>query len=283
MNAKAYKIAVLAGLVILAAFSPAAGQTAKPEERLMQEAKVLLFDGKWGEALDKLEAFLRGYPSSPLAPQAIFYKAKVLSNLNGREPEAISSFQDYLGTKDKNPNLAEESEVALVDLAYELYIQGNRSYLKEMGNRLASPNKVVRYYAAFKMSYLKDRTLAAKSVPVLKSIFKGESDPELRDRAKIALLRVDPGALEAVGEDKSSPSKAKLLRIEITEAGKVKIKINIPWALADLAIQAIPLTEKQMLRQKGYDLEKIFKELERTKTSIIEISEEKTLIKIWID
>jgi len=38
-----------------------------------------------------------------------------------------------------------------------------------------------------------------------------------------------------------------------------------------------------MLRHKGYDLEKIFKELERTKTSIIEISEEKTLIKIWID
>ena len=283
MNAKAYKIAVLAGLVLLAAFSPAAGQTAKQEERLMQEAKVLLFDGKWGEALDKLEVFLRGYPSSPLAPQALFYKAKVLSNLNGREPEAISSFQDYLGTKDKNPNLAEESEVALVDLAYELYIQGNRSYLKEMGNRLASPSKVVRYYAAFKMSYLKDRTLAAKSVPVLKSIFKDESDPELRDRAKIALLRVDPGALEAVGEEKSSPSRARLLRIEVSEAGRVKVNIKIPWALADLAIQAIPPKEKQMLRQKGYDLEKIFKELEKTKSSIIEISEEKTLIKIFID
>ncbi len=283
MNAKAYKIAVLAGLVLLAALSPAAGQTAKPEERLMQEAKVLIFDGKWGEALDKLEAFLRGYPSSPLAAQAIFYKGKVLSNLNGREPEAISSFQDYLGTKDKNPSLVEESEVALVDLAYELYIQGNKYYLKEIENRSASPSKVVRYYAAFKMSYLKDRTLAAKSVPVLKSIFKDESDPELRDRAKIALLRVDPGALEAVGEEKSSPSRARLLRIEVSEAGRVKVNIKIPWALADLAIQAIPPKEKQMLRQKGYDLDRIFKELEKTKSSIIEISEEKTLIKIFID
>jgi len=283
VNAKAYKIAILAGLILLAALAPAAGQTAKPEEKLMQEAKVLLFDGKWDQALVKLETLLGEYPSSPLAAQAIFYKAKVLSNLNGREPEAISFFQDYLGTKDRNPSLTEESEVALVDLAYELYNQGNRSYLKEIENRLASPNGGVRIYAAFKISYLKDRALAAKSVPVLKSILKDKSDPELRDRAKIALLRVDPAALEGLEAEGKSPSKAKLLRIEITEAGRVKVKINIPWALADLAIQAIPLTEKQMLRQKGYDLEKIFKELERTKTSIIEISEEKTLIKIWID
>jgi hypothetical protein len=283
VNAKAYKIAALAGLVLLAALSPAAGQTAKPEEKLMQEAKVFLFDGKWGEALDKLETFLRGYPTSALAPQALFYKAKVLSNLNGREPEAISTFQGYLRTKDRNPSLTEESEVALIDLAYELYSQGNKSYLKEIENRLASSNSVIRYYAAFKISYLNDRTLAAKSVPVLKSIFKDETDPELRDRAKIALLRVDPEALEAMGQEKSSPSRARMLRIEVSEAGRVKVNIKIPWALADLALQAIPPKEKQMLRQKGYDLDRIFKELEKTKSSIIEISEEKTLIKIFID
>jgi tetratricopeptide (TPR) repeat protein len=283
VNAKAYKIAALVGLVLLAALSPAFGQTAKPEEKLMQEAKVLLFDGKWDEALDRLETFLRVYPATALAPQALFYKAKVLSNLDGREPEAISTFQDYLRTKDRNPSLTEESEITLIDLAYELYSRGNRSYLKEIENRLTNPNSVVRYYAAFKMSYFKDKTQAAKALPVLKSIFKDESDPELRDRAKIALLRVDPEALEAVGQEKSSPSRAKLLRIEVSEAGRPKVKVSIPWALADLAIQAIPSREKQMLRQKGYDLDRIFKELERTKSSIIEISEEKTLIKIWID
>ena len=282
MNTKPYKIAALVGLVLLAAIAPAAGQTARPEERLMQEAKVLLFDGKWDAALGKLEAFLRDYPSSSLAPQALFYKAKVLSNLDSREPEAISAFKTYLGTKDKNSGLMEESEVTLIDLAYELYNQGNKSFLKEIESRLESPNGGVRIYAAFKMSYLKDKALAAKSVPVLKSILKEESDLELQDRAKIALLRVDPAALEGVGEEKS-PSRSKMLRIEVSEGGRHKVSIKIPWALADLAIQAIPPKEKQMLRQKGYDMDRIFKELERTKSSIIEISEENTLIKIFIE
>ncbi len=282
MNTKPYKIAALVGLVLLATLAPAAGQTAKAEERLIQEAKVLLFDGKWDGALGKLEKFLSDYPSSPLAAQALFYKAKVLSNLDGRESEAISAFKTYLGTKDKNSSLMEESEVTLIDLAYKLYGQGNKSYLKEIESRLESPNGGVRIYAAFKLSYLKDKALAAKSVPILKNILREEDDPELRDRAKIALLRVDPAALEGVGEEKS-PSRARLLRIEVSEGGRRTVSIKIPWALADLAMQAIPPKEKQMLRQKGYDLDRIFKELEKTKSSIIEISEENTLIKIFIE
>jgi hypothetical protein len=120
-------------------------------------------------------------------------------------------------------------------------------------------------------------------VPILKNIIRDEKDAELRDRARIALMRVDPEAWEGMGEDGKSQAKTRLLRIEVTEAGKVKIKINIPFTLADLAIEAIPPKEKQMLRQKGYDLERIMKDLEKTKMSIIEISEEKTLIKLRID
>jgi hypothetical protein len=279
---KVYKIATLAGLIFLAALLPAYGQ-ARPDERLFQEAKVLLFDGKWDQALEKLETLLADYASSPTASQALFYKAKCLSQLDGREFEAIAAFQAYLQSKDRNSSLAEESEVTVIDLAYQLYAKGNRSTLKEIEGRLDSPNRVVRYYAAFKTSYITDRALAAKSLPVLKNIIRDEKDAELRDRAKIALMRVDPEALEGMGENGKSQAKTRLLRIEVTEAGKVKIRINIPLSLADLAIEAIPLKEKQMLRQKGYDLDKIFKELERTKTSIIEISEEKTLIKLWID
>ena len=121
---------------------------------------------------------------------------------------------------------------------------------------------------------------------MLKSIVSSEKDVELKDRAKIALMRVDPQSLKAVqGEEGRSASRPRLLRIEITEDGRNKVKIGIPWALADLAIQAMPEKEKQILRQKGYDLERIMKDLERTKSSLIEISEDegKTLIKIWIE
>jgi len=282
---RACKTAALAGLIILASLLPAAGQ-ARPEDRLFREAKVLLFDEQWEPALEKLEAFLAAGPTGPPAAQALFYKAKCLSRLPGREPEAVSVFQSFLKSGDKNPNLAEEAEVTLIDLSYALYNRGNRSYLREVESLLESPSRVTRYYAAFKLSYAKDKAVAAKSLPVLKRILASEKDAELRDRAKIALLRVDPQALRSAPERHDEPAATpRMLRLEITEGGKSKVNIAIPWSLADLAIQAIPDEEKRMLRSKGYDLERILKELERTRSSIIEIREEdsKTLIKMWVD
>lgn len=286
MKPQVYKSVALAGLVVLAVLLPAAGQS-RPEDRLFQEAKVLLFDEKWEPALEKLEAVLAADPSGPLAAQALFYKAKCLSRLGGREPEAVAVFKDYLASGDRNPNLTEEAEVTLIDLSYELYARGNRSYLREIERRLDGPSRVSRYYAAFKLSYAKDKAVAAKSLPVLRSILASEQDQEIRDRAKIALMRVDPRALAGAQARADSPadSAPRLLRLEITEGGKKKINVSLPWALADLAIQAIPEREKQILRQKGYDLARIMRDLERTKSSIIEISEDegRTLIKIWID
>ncbi|MBN2199855.1 MAG: tetratricopeptide repeat protein [Candidatus Aminicenantes bacterium] len=286
MKPQTYKTAALAGLIILAFLLPAHGQ-ARKEETLFQEAKILLFDEKWESALEKLEALLESGPSGPLAAQAKFYKARCLSRLDGREPEALAVFEDYLRSGDRNPNLAEEAEVTVIDLSYKLYRRGNRSYLRNVERRLESPSRVIRYYAAFKLSYAGDRAVAAKSLPILKNILSSEKDAELRDRAKIALLRVDPEALRHVPsrEDRGEDPAPRLLRLEITEAGQTKIKVAIPWALADLAIQAIPDKEKHMLRRKGYDLERIMRELERSKSSIIEISEEeeKILIKLWID
>lgn len=285
MKSPTYKNAFLAGLVILAFLLPAHGQVRK-EETLFQEAKILLFDEKWEPALEKLEALLVMNPSGPLAAQALFYKAKCLSRMDGREPEAVAVFKDYLRSGDKNPNLAEEAEVTIIDLAYTLYRRGNRSYLRDVERRLESPNRIIRYYAAFKLSHVEDNAAAEKSLPVLKNILTAEKDEELRDRAKIALMRVDPEALRNVssraGRDDAAP---RLLRLEITEAGQSKIKVAIPWALADLAIQAIPEKEKQILRRKGYDLERIMRDLERTKSSFIEVSEEeeKIFIRIWIE
>ncbi len=285
MKPKTYKTAALAGLVLCWSFLAVSAQV-RPEDKLFQEAKLLLFDEKWEPALGKLETLLGGNPPASLAAQALFYKGKCLSRLEGREPEAVSVFKDYLKLPDRNPNLAEEAEVTVIDLAYGLYVKGNRSYLREIESRLENPNRVVRYYAAFKLSYARDRSVAVKSLPVLKSILSAENDSELRDRAKIALMRVDPQALKsAQAETSEGSSRPRLLRLEIMEEGRNKVSLSIPWALADLAIQAIPEKEKQVLRQKGYDLERILRELENVKSSIIEIKddESRTRIKLWID
>jgi len=78
-----------------------------------------------------------------------------------------------------------------------------------------------------------------------------------------------------------------MLRIEVRDAraGRVVISFNIPWALAGLMLNALPDEEKETLRAKGYDVDKILREVQTGKGTILEIvdAKEGKVIKIWID
>jgi len=271
-------------IILLASFFLSAYAGVKPDEELFKEAKILIFDKKWEKAQEKLDEFLKNYPNSPLFSQAFFYKGKCLEKQKGKELKALQVYKDYLRLKEQNKNLAEESEISVINLAYALYEKGGESYLKEIEKRLDSSNKVIQYYAAFKLSYLKNKKTAKKGIPVLERILKEERDEELRDRARIAILRINPKALKDI-EDERYKREARILKIRVFKKGKKKaeLSVNIPWALADLALNAIPEKEKELMRKEGYDLDKIIKELNEFKGNIIEIKDEESIIKIWID
>jgi hypothetical protein len=257
----------------------------RADERLFEEAKILIFDKNWEAAQAKLDSLLELFPGSPLKEPALFYRAKCLGERKDRDLEAFEAYDALLRDArpgDRNASLLEDAEVSLIDLAFGLYERGERAKLAAIEDRLRSPNKVVRYYAAFKLSYVKDKGISGRAVPVLKGIIEDERDPELKDRARIALLRVDPGALRHVRDDRSDV-RSRILRIQVLEAGKKKVDINIPWALADLALQAIPDEEKSVMRRKGYDLDRIINELAKMGSSIIEINDEGSVIRIWIE
>ncbi|MGZ5497929.1 MAG: hypothetical protein ACXWHI_04335, partial [Candidatus Aminicenantales bacterium] len=167
-----------------------AGVQAATDESLFREAKLLLFDKSWKAALDKIDELIDKFPSSPLSGQALFYKGECLSGIGGREREALRAYKGYIGLDDAKPSLVEESEGSIVDLAFDLYKEGNKSALREIESRLDHENKVVRYYAAYKLSFVSDKKEAAKAAPILSRIVETEKDPELLDRARIALMRV---------------------------------------------------------------------------------------------
>lgn len=279
------KNAFLLGIILVVLFWGQAGGQSPAEERLFQEAKILLFDEKWEEAQKKLETLLAEYPGSPLACQAVFYRAKCLGKQRGKQTEALAAYEDYLRCRDKNPSLVEEAETSIVDLAYDLFSAANKKqYRDKMEARLQSSNRVIRYYAAFKLSLIKDKQVASRAIPVLKEIIAREKDPDLQDRAKIALLRISPAALREVerGEERRN---VRILKIRVYVEGQKEpeLSINIPWALADLALSAIPEKDRSALKAEGYDLDKIIDELTRTRGSIIEIRDKERTIKIWID
>ena len=280
-------IAVSSVLVLLALSPGGSGLAAQKaaDERLFQEAKLLIFDKDWRAALDRLEELRDKHPSSPWAGPALFYKGECLIGLGGREREALRTFKEYVGLAGANPSLVEEAEGRIIDLAFALYEKKDRSAVGEIESRLKHPGKAVRYYAAYKLSLVPDRTIASKAVPVLERIIETEKDRELKDRARIALLRISPESLRAAEEKRPSQDAARMVRVRVWKKGQKSptISLNIPWALADLALQAIPDEEKAAIRKKGYDLNKIMTELAKSKESILRIEEDDSIIEIWID
>ena len=282
MRKTALIIIILAGFVCVRA----AAQESS-DEKLFQEAKLLFFDEKWEDAQEKFEDLLDDYPKSSLVPQATFYRAECLARRKGHEEEAVEVYKDYLSAKRRNDSLSEEAESSIIDLAYELYKDDQEEYLDEIEQRLESPNRVIRYYAAFKLSLVKDKQIAVQAIPVLERIIVEEGDKDLKDRAKIALLRISPDALKNI-ENQDEGGRAKALRITVVVEGQQEpvFSLNIPWALADLAFQAIPEKDKAALRAEGYDLDKIVSQLTRIRGNIIEFRprEDRTrIIKIWIE
>lgn len=264
----------------------AAGQ-ASPDEKLFERGKRLFFDEKWEDAQEAFEELLDDHPDSPLVPQATFYRATCLARQKGHEEEALEAYKDYLSSRGKNESLAREAETSIIDLAYELYKDDEEAYLDEIEQRLESRKRDIRYYAAFKLSLVKDKQISVQAIPVLERIIVEESDGDLRDRAKIALLRISPESLKDV-EDRGEKGGAKVLKIRVMIEGRkeAEFSLNIPWALADLALSAIPEKDKAALRREGYDLDKIINQLTRMKDNIIEIrpKEDRTrVIKMWIE
>jgi len=261
-----------------------AGGKIKPDEQLLQEAKLLIFDKKWGQAEQKLSELLNRYPQSPFYAQALFYKGKCLSEQPGKELQAWQAFEEFLNRQDKPESLVEEAQISSLDLASNLYNRGQTSFGRVLTDRLNDQSRVIRYYAAFKLSYLSDKKLASQAVPVLKQLMAEEKDQELVDRAKIALLRISPESFKDL-QSHSESGDHRLIKIRIYEKGKktASVSVNFPLALADLALQAMPEEDKNRIRQKGYNLDRLLDDLAKSREKLVRIEDEGNLIEIWIE
>ncbi len=278
------KIIIQVGILLILSAVLQVFPQEKPDEKLFLEAKILVFDKEWESAQKRLEELIEKYPKSSFVSQAYFYRAKCLQEQGGKELEALNTYKDYLKRRDRGQSLVEESERSIIDLAADLYKYGKRNYLEEIEDRLSSPNKVIKYYAAFKLSYMKDKKVASKGVSILKEILRKERDNELRDRAKIALLRVHPDALKDFEEEKYD-SKMWVLNVRFYKMGEKEpyFKLTIPWALADLALGAISEEEKAMMKAEGHDLSRIIEELKEVGEFVYQDKDEGVTIRIWIE
>ena len=253
---------------------------ARTDREIFDNAKMNLFDKNWQQALKGLDTIISDFPGSNFYPLAFFYKGKCLEELE-RYKEALKCYRSFLELSD-NEILKEEAAIAIVNQYFALYENGEKKYIDEIKGFLKSREWQVRTFAALKLSYVKDKKTAALAVPVLKKIVSREDDVELVDRAKIALMRIDPDYLKNLSGAKKVEAATLHIQIYDKKSKKDSLSLNIPFALARLALGAIPEKEKKALKRKGYDLDGIVKALIES-DDIIKIESEESLLRIWID
>lgn len=252
----------------------------EPDKVLMEKAKLELFDRKWDAASTILNRVIDGFPDGPHYPLALFYKGKCLKEMGKIKP-ARDAYNRYLEVS-TNKSLLEEAYIAIIDLDFQLYESGEKKYIEQVAGLLANDVPNVRYYAAFKLSYAKDKGIARKAVPVLKKIIKEEDDDELVDRAKLALMRIDPDYLKDVSKSKSIEKRMFNIRVIDKKTKAVTFSLSIPFVLAKLAMDAMPEEGKDAMEEKDLDIEKILDTLSKVPT-LMRFEEKDVIVEIWLE
>jgi tetratricopeptide (TPR) repeat protein len=283
------RTAAVIGLFLLAAAPPVPAAPVPVAEQL-RSAKALFFDGKYAEARQAWEA-VRGSARGAEAAAALYWIARCSEKL-GEHDRALREYEAFLAARPADRALVEEARTSRVGIAARLYKAGQKQHALILKAALADASRTVRYYAALQAAGLGDE-MARPAVPVLLDIVKNEKDEDLVERAKLALLRVDPAALTGVSDDRlpraaAPPArKAGWIKVRITEKGAAapKVSVTMPFALAELVFKSLPDEALRELKTEGYDAENFWKKLrDMGPTDVIDIEgDHGERIRIWIE
>ena len=282
--------AILMSVVLLSGICVSVAATGKDQD-LLNQGKVLIFEKKLDQAYGAFQRLIGDFPRSPLLSQAYFLSARCLQ-LQEKEAEALRAYELFLQKFPNDPVLQTQSMDSVVELAASLLDKGNPAYKDRLVAGLKSPNKEVRYFAALRCGRLKDAQFAANAIPVLKEIITKETEPDLTNRARISLLRLEPRVLarearpQETRKKGSSPAdQTRMLHLQVYRNGIAKpvVELNLPLSLAQMAISALDESTRNEMRKKGFDVDNIWEDLKRLgPTDILTLRDRDKLVKLWI-
>ena len=273
-------------LALVALLAPAAAWPQADAEKL-RTAKALFFDRDYTQARQAWQAIRMAGPGAD-AQAALYWIARCSESL-GESERALGEYGEYLAARPADRALAEEARTSRVELAVRLYKAGKPAHLGVARDALSDPGKTIRYFAALRLASL-GPDAGRPAVPVLKEIVAHEKDEDLVERAKLALLRIDPKALAQAAPSpapRGALRQASWIRVRIYPKGdaRASVSINLPVALAELVFKSLPDETRAELRKKGYDAGNFWERLKRTgPTDILTIEgDEGERVQVWIE
>ena len=263
----------------------AASADAQTDAERVRAAKALTLDRKYAEARAAWTAIL-GQARGPAAEEAAYWIARS-SEILGDHERSFKEYGAFLARRPADRSKVEEARTSRIGLATKLYRAGQASYGTVLQEGLTDPSKTVRYYAALQLGGLGAPT-SREALPVLRQMLAKETDPDLLDRVRIVLLKLDPKSLsQPPSGARSGVAPARMLRVRVFERGqtKPKVSINVPVALAEILFDSLPDDAKADLKKKGYDSDNFWPRVKALgATEVIDIEgDDGDRVKVWLE
>ncbi len=253
-------------------------------ESLLSEAQLAMFDGRWEQALERIRRLRTLEPSDAVLTSSYFYEGKALEKLERLE-EALRAYDRYLVRGNRDSALAEEAKASVIRLSVALYRDGRKGYINRAVEALSDRDRELAFLAALQISRLSDEELRRKAVAVLQRELAESKDPEVRNQASLALLRIDPRLLDTTSTKAGNAprtAQGKNLRLVLKGTDGGELRLNLPLSLARLLLSSLPESARQDLRREGVQPENLVQELSKA-GEILEVRTSEGLIRIWID
>lgn len=287
-----------AALIAFSAFSFVLPMAAETD---LTEAKALFFDRKYDESRTKWAEIAAS--SGPSSEAAAYWVARCSESL-GETERAFREYGAFLDLPPSDARLAEEAEISRVGLATKLTRAGKPGFLTAVVRSLGDDRAPVRYFGALQVGSLPNLTDARKATTVLREIVSSSKDPDIVERAKLQLLRLEPKSLSEappVRTARATPTPprttprlqtesepkgpARLLRIRISKNGKQTVAVTVPFSLAEFVFGSLPDATKRGLELKGYDADGFWKRLRslNIREIVSIVGEDGETIEIWVE
>ena len=277
----------IAGVVRLAVAEPPS------EDEILRQIKSDVFEERWDSVLADTERLIATYPDSAQMPRTMYYRAKALQHIEGREDETLRAWGEFIEKYPGETLLREDAQIQRFGLAKSLWLKGNKGAISILMQGLEEKG-YPRLYAAIQISHLDHRPARARALPILQDCSKNEKDAELRNECTIAILRIDPSAVP-VPQAAQAPAQPqngepKLIRLEVREkaTGKVTVAVNLPIAFAEVLLSSLSEIEQgrvmEELKRRKIDLDNIWKSLKTMgRQTLLQIETEELNIRIWLE
>lgn len=286
-------------VIVLAALCQPALTAPATEEELLRQIKTDVFEEKWDAVLAGCDDLITNYPKSGSLARTMYYKAKALQHMKGREEEALTAYGSFIEKFPDESLLQEDAKISRMGLAKSLWLKGRKDYITILMDGL-SENAYLKVYAAIQISHLSNRPASARALPVLQSCSKSEADAEVRNECTLAILRIDPNAVPQIPPAPPAPAppppaappggEPKLIRLEVRDKGtdKITVAVNLPIAFAEALLSSLNEFDQGMvmdeLKKRQIDINNIWKSLRTLgRQTLVQIETEDNYIKIWLE